>query len=66
MAKNDFACKDYIPTFKKTETYSKLSQSKIFKDSANPYLSDKEDITLKRWLQNTEKSILNMSVGSFK
>jgi hypothetical protein len=66
MVKVGRVADDFVCTFKGTEMYDDLSREKIFRDSNSPYLSDKDDLTLKRWLQNTEKSVLTMSVSSFK
>lgn len=56
----------FIEYFKKSEMYRDLSEFRIFPCSSNPYLSDKDNLTLKRWLKTTELCIQEKSVFAFK
>lgn len=55
-----------VDIFKKSDKYEKWSQVRLFHGSTNPYLSDKDNGTLKRWLRTTIRCVESMSVLSFK
>lgn len=48
---------DTINAFKSTDTYQNLLTIRLFKKSSNVYLSDKDTLTLKRWLKITQACI---------
>lgn len=55
-----------VKNFRFTDTYSKLDNIRIFKKSNNPFISDKDNLTLKRWLKTTKECIEKMSVLTVK
>lgn len=60
------ACDDIIGKFKTSELYQKIEIIKLFKKSNNPYISDKENSILKKWLNTTKECVEKMAVLSLK
>lgn len=66
MLENNYNINDCINEFKKTEIYGRINNIKLFAFSEDAYISDKEDIVLKRWLLKTQECIKTRSVLTLK
>lgn len=56
---------DFIKSFKKSNIYNEINKIKLFKKSNNAFISDKDDLTLKRWIEITQNCVKNISVLPF-
>lgn len=56
---------DVVNRFKSTVQYEKINNIRLFKNSGNAYISDKDNSILKRWLKATHKCVEKMSVLDF-
>lgn len=66
MLDNNYNINDCIKEFKKSEIYGRINSIKLFASSEDAYISDKEDIVLKRWILKTQECIKTRSVLTLK